>query len=79
VKHRHVFGTDHLLWASHFPLDAADWPDNRSQAMRVTEEVVPDDKHAILAGNAARLYRLPGHEDGVAPTPFEQVERLVHI
>ena len=79
VKHRHVFGTDHLLWASHFPLDASDWPDNRAQAVRVTEEVVPEDKHAILAGNAARLYRLPGYEEGVAPTPFESVERLVHI
>jgi predicted TIM-barrel fold metal-dependent hydrolase len=79
VKHRRVFGTDHLLWASHFPLDASDWPDDRAQAMRVTEEVLPEDKHAILAGNAARLYRLPGYEDGLAPTPFESVERLVHI
>ena len=47
--------------------------------MRVTDEVLPEDRHAILAGNAARLYRLPGYEEGFAPTPFELVERLVHI
>ena len=79
VKHRHVFGTDHLLWGSHFPLDACDWPDDRSQAMRITEELPAEDKHAILAGNTARLYRLPGYEEGLVPTPFESVERLVHI
>jgi predicted TIM-barrel fold metal-dependent hydrolase len=79
VKHRHVFGTDHLLWGSHFPLDACDWPDDRSQAMRITEELPAEDKHRILAGNTARLYRLPGYEEGLVPTPFESVERLVHI
>ena len=79
VKHRHVFGTDHLLWGSHFPLDACDWPDDRSQAMRITEELPAEDKHGILAGNTARLYRLPGYEEGLVPTPFESVERLVHI
>jgi predicted TIM-barrel fold metal-dependent hydrolase len=79
VKHRHVFSTDHLLWGSHFPLDACDWPDDRSQAMRITEELPAEDKHAILAGNTARLYRLPGYEEGLVPTPFESVERLVHI
>jgi predicted TIM-barrel fold metal-dependent hydrolase len=79
VKHRNVFSTDHLLWGSHFPLDACDWPDDRSQAMRITEELPADDKHAILAGNTARLYRLPGYEEGLEPTPFEAVERLVHI
>lgn len=79
VKNRNVFSTEHLLWGSHFPLDACDWPDDRSQAVRITEELPADEKHAILAGNTARLYRLPGYEEGMAPTPFESVERLVHI
>jgi hypothetical protein len=47
--------------------------------MRITEELPAEDKHAILAGNTARLYRLPGYEEGLEPTPFEKVERLVHI
>jgi predicted TIM-barrel fold metal-dependent hydrolase len=79
VKHRDLLGPDHLLWASHFPLDASNWPDNRQQAMRVTEEIPAEDKQALLVGNAARLYRLPGYEEGISPTPFEAVERLVHI
>lgn len=79
VKHRDLIGREHVLWASHFPLDASNWPDNREQAMRVTEELPGDDRHAILAANTARLFRLPGYEEGVSPTPFEAVERLVHI
>ncbi len=79
VKHRDLIGAEHLLWASHFPLDAANWPDDRQQAMRVSEELPTEDKQALLAGNTARLYRLPGYEEGVQPTPFESVERLVHI
>jgi predicted TIM-barrel fold metal-dependent hydrolase len=79
VKHRDLIGAEHLLWASHFPLDASNWPDNRQQAMRVTEELPAGDKKALLAGNTARLYRLPGFEAGINPTPFESVERLVHI
>jgi predicted TIM-barrel fold metal-dependent hydrolase len=79
VKHRDLIGPDHLLWSSHFPLDATNWPDNRQQAMRVTEELPADDQRAILATNTARLYRLPGFEAGTSPTPFEAVERYVHI
>ena len=79
VTARHMFGDDHLMWASHFPLDATNWPDNRQQAMLVTEELPDDERHAILAGNAARLYRFPGYEAGVAPPPFESVVRLVHV
>jgi predicted TIM-barrel fold metal-dependent hydrolase len=79
VKHRDLIGAEHLLWASHFPLDASNWPDNRQQAVRVTEELPAEDKRALLAGNTARLYGLPGYEDGISPTPFESIERLVHI
>ena len=79
VKHRDLIGPEHLLWSSHFPLDASNWPDNRQQAMRVTEGLPTGDRGAILATNTARLYRLRGFEDGTSPTPFDAVERLVHI
>jgi predicted TIM-barrel fold metal-dependent hydrolase len=79
VKHRDLIGPEHLLWSSHFPLDASNWPDNRQQARRVTEGLPTGDQQAILATNAARLYRLPGFEQGTSPTPFEAVKRLVHI
>jgi len=41
--------------------------------------VLLGDQGAILATNTARLYRLRGFEDGTSPTPFDAVERLVHI
>ena len=44
VKHRDLIGPEHLLWSSHFPLDATNWPDDRQQAMRVTEELPADDQ-----------------------------------
>jgi predicted TIM-barrel fold metal-dependent hydrolase len=79
VRHRDMIGAQHLMWSSHFPLDASNWPDNRQQAMRVTEELRREDQQALLAGNAARLYRLAGNEEGVSPPSFESIERLVHI
>ena len=79
VKHRRIFGGDHLMWASHFPLDAANWPDNRQSAMRMVDGLPPEDERALLCENVARLYRLPGYEEGITPTPFEALEGLVHI
>jgi len=79
VKHRHVFGSDHLMWGSHFPLDASNWPDNRQSAMRMVDELPPEDERALLVENVARLYRLPGYEDGIGLPAFEELEGLVHI
>ena len=67
------------MWASHFPLDASNWPDNRQSAMRMVDELPPEDERALLTENVARLYRLAGYEDGVALTPFKELETLVHI
>ena len=78
VTNRRMMGTEHLMWASHFPLDATNWPDNRQQAMKVTEEVSAEDRQAILADNVARLYQLPGYEP-LGPSPYESIERLVHV
>lgn len=79
VKNRHKLGRAHLMWASHFPLDDANWPDDREQAMRVTDELADDDREALLAGSTARLYRLPGYEDGFAADELDTFEELVHF
>jgi predicted TIM-barrel fold metal-dependent hydrolase len=79
VKNRGRLGPAHLLWGSHFPLDDASWPDDRAQAMRVTEELPSEDRRALLAGNTARLYRLPGYEKGFADAELEKFEQLVHF
>jgi predicted TIM-barrel fold metal-dependent hydrolase len=79
VKNRHRFGGVHLMWASHFPFDDANWPDDRQQAMRVTEEVPAEERQALLADNVARLYRLPGHEKGFTDDEVSSFEQLVHF
>ena len=76
---RNMIGAAHLLWASHFPLDAADWPDNRQQAAQLTEEVPEETRQALLAENTARLYRLPGYEKGFDPAMVESFDKLVHL
>jgi predicted TIM-barrel fold metal-dependent hydrolase len=78
VVNRSLIGVSHLLWASHFPLDTANWPDDRAQAMRLTEELPADEQRALLAENTARLYRLPGYESGFDPDALATFDQLVH-
>jgi predicted TIM-barrel fold metal-dependent hydrolase len=79
VKNRHRIGDVHLLWASHLPFDDANFPDDRQQAMRVTEEVPAGERQALLAGNVGRLYRLPGYEAGFTNDEVAAFEQLVHF
>lgn len=79
VKNRHLLGGVHLLWASHFPFDDSNFPDNRQQAMRVTDEVPHDERQALLADNVARLYRLPGYDAGFTSDEVGAFEQLVHF
>ena len=78
VRNRTKLGVLNLLWGSHIPFDDTDWPDNRQQARRVTEELPVDDQRALLGGNAGRLYRLAGHEQGFADVDLNAFDQLVH-
>jgi predicted TIM-barrel fold metal-dependent hydrolase len=79
VKNRHVLGQVHMVWASHFPFDDSNWPDNRQQAMQVTEEIPTADRQALLADNVGRLYGLPGYKKGFSVDEVEAFEQLVHF
>jgi predicted TIM-barrel fold metal-dependent hydrolase len=79
VKNRHKLGAAHLMWGSHFPYEDANWPDDREQAMRVTDEVPAEDRQSLLADNVGRLYRLRGHEHGFGDGEVERFEQLVHF
>jgi predicted TIM-barrel fold metal-dependent hydrolase len=79
VTYRSKIGTSQLLWASHFPDEDSEWPDNRQQAIRVTSEVASEDQRALLAENTAKLYQLPGYENGFAAEDFKKFEPLVHF
>ncbi|HEY6533481.1 MAG TPA: amidohydrolase family protein [Acidimicrobiales bacterium] len=79
LKNRALMGTSHLLWASEYPLDGTDWPEDRGQAVRTTDGLDTEDRHAVLAENTARLYRLPGHEAGFPAAAVDAFEPLVHL
>jgi predicted TIM-barrel fold metal-dependent hydrolase len=79
VKNRHLLGGAHLMWAGHFPFDDSDWPDDRQQAMRVTDEVPVDERRALLASNVGKLYRLPGFEGGFTSDEVTSFDQLVHF
>jgi predicted TIM-barrel fold metal-dependent hydrolase len=79
VKNRHKIGPAHLMWSSHYPLDVADWPDDREHAMRITEELPVEERQALLADNVGRLYRLPGYEKGFADNEVSAFEPLTYF
>jgi predicted TIM-barrel fold metal-dependent hydrolase len=78
VKNQHNLGPAHLMWASHFPYDDSNWPDDRQQATRVTAGATADQRKALLAENVARLYRLPGYEKGFTEKQITEFTALVH-
>jgi predicted TIM-barrel fold metal-dependent hydrolase len=78
IRNRHNIGPAHLMWASHFPYDDSNWPDNRQQAARITAEAPADVRANLVAGNVARLYRLPGYEQGFDEAALKEFVPLVH-
>jgi predicted TIM-barrel fold metal-dependent hydrolase len=79
VKNRHNLGPAHLMWASHFPYADSNWPDNRQQAVSVTADAPAEARSNVMAGNVARLYRLPGYEQGFAAEAIKEFSALVHF
>jgi predicted TIM-barrel fold metal-dependent hydrolase len=79
VRNRHIMGQVHLIWGSHFPYDDSNWPDDRQQAIRLTDEVSVEDRQALLADNVGRLYGLPGYEKGFSNDEVSAFPDLVHF
>ena len=80
VKNRHRLGGVHLMWASHFPFEDSNWPDNRQQAMRVTDEVPPERPPG--ATGRQRRPPLPVARDTRRASPTTRsraFEQLVHF
>lgn len=56
VENRHAVGVERMLWSSDFPHITSDWPYSW-KTIEATFMGIPDDeRHAILAGNAQRLF-----------------------
>jgi predicted TIM-barrel fold metal-dependent hydrolase len=79
VRDRSLLGEVHLMWGSHFPYDDSNWPDDRQQAIRLTDEVSADTRRSILADNVGRLYGLPGYEKGFSAEEVADFPALVHF
>ncbi len=58
VKMRDLIGIDRLMWQSDFPHPTCTYPDSQRYIASVTEGMTPEEKHKVLVGNAAKLYRL---------------------
>ncbi len=56
VRHRHEIGVERILWSSDYPHISADWPLSWRTIQSSMSGVPPAERHAILAGNAQRLY-----------------------
>ncbi|MBV9996365.1 MAG: amidohydrolase [Caulobacteraceae bacterium] len=51
-------GSDNLMWANDFPHAEGDWPNSRRVVQEQFSGVEPHVRDKILAGNAARIYKL---------------------
>ena len=57
VRNRDAIGVSQMLWSSDYPHSGADWPNSHNTIDDHFEGVDAADRaHAILAGNALRLY-----------------------
>ncbi len=60
VKNRHAVGVQRMLWSSDFPHPTTDWPFSWKTINTTFSDVPDDERHAILAGNAQRLFGFGG-------------------
>jgi predicted TIM-barrel fold metal-dependent hydrolase len=58
VADRDCVGADKLMWATDFAHAASEWPNSVKVMEKDFVGVPPDDRHAMLAGNAQRFFHL---------------------
>ncbi len=58
VVTRHLIGLENILWASDYPHSDTTWPHSQKFIDEQFFDVPDDERHAIVAGNAVRLYGL---------------------
>lgn len=56
VSNRHMIGVDRMMWSTDYPHPSASWPNSWSHAINSMAGVPSNERDAILAGNAARIY-----------------------
>ena len=58
VVNRHFIGVSQMMWSSDYPHLGADFPNSWRVIDEHFADVPDDEKHAILAGNCVRVYRI---------------------
>jgi predicted TIM-barrel fold metal-dependent hydrolase len=61
IKTRQHIGLDNILWATNFPQSTSTWPESRRTIARCFSGVPENERHQMLAGNAAKLYSVAVH------------------
>jgi len=56
---REYIGVDNNMWSSDYPHSDSTWPHSRQKIEEMFKGVPEGDRRKMLAGNAARLYKLP--------------------
>jgi predicted TIM-barrel fold metal-dependent hydrolase len=56
IANRHTIGVQRMLWSNDYPHIASDWPASWKNINSAFASVPADERHAIVAGNALRLY-----------------------
>jgi predicted TIM-barrel fold metal-dependent hydrolase len=59
IANRHRIGVHRMLWSNDYPHITSDWPYSWKTVAAQFADVPADETHAMLAGNALRLYRFP--------------------
>jgi predicted TIM-barrel fold metal-dependent hydrolase len=57
VQSRHTIGVDRMLWSSDYPHITTDWPFSWKTINATFQGIPADERHAILAGNAQRIFK----------------------
>ena len=57
IQNRHRIGVDRMLWSSDYPHITSDWPFSWKTINSQFSEVPANERHAILAGNALRIFK----------------------
>ena len=70
IANRHRIGVERMLWSNDYPHITSDWPYSWKTINAQFADVPADERHAMLAGNALRLYpRFLDASGGAAAEP----------
>jgi predicted TIM-barrel fold metal-dependent hydrolase len=58
IAGRRYIGVENILWETNFPLATSTWPKTRDFIAKSFQGVPEDERHKMLWGNAAQLYKL---------------------